>query len=805
MFELEQGFCCDPIAKRTRLSFVLLLALCFWAVAAFTFQNASGLSIDGAFFCGAVGVVLALTFVLLAKRTASQKAFALFLVLALSCTGITCGMSGVSCMEHSRLQLGLSNENSSAQRTLSLFVLSDSQESSYGTSLECLARVSSGTWAKLRVYTKDDTQWYYGQSLTANMDISLPSERQKDFYWSKGFCAKAQIETIKQSSWLTPFANERAQFIQTVRSTQGDTPQTVLLLALACGYRILLNDSGLYRDFQVAGLAHIVAVSGAHLSIAVAVVTALLLRMRVRKVIQIAVGILSIILFLFVCAFPISAFRAAFMSCMACLSFFAKRRSASQNALGLCIFVCLLTDPSLSVSVSFALSALSTLGIIVFVPSFMHFMGKSKKQKPLSKITTLIKESIALTLAASIATLPLSAALFAQVSLIAPISNVVLGFMFTPICISALACQLFFLATGVLPVGTTLCAQSLCAVFSFLVNTLASIPYAAIPMELSIEVAVCISASLFFLIFAYQRKVFAKGLPSQFLRFAQRKHRIFPWACVMVAGALIVTFIVGGKSSISLSALDVGQGDALLLCDGPANILVDTGNQDTLLKRELAKKGVCHLDAVFITHPDNDHCGSLPVLLSVVQVETGYVPADLLECSCSKCIWVKQTFSQAQVPLQGLEVGDSLQTKHCYLTTLWPYAYTEEGGNQDSLCLNIEVDVNTNAIPDFSAVLVGDAESETLEHLDSLGLIQQADIFKVGHHGSAVSCSQKLLDKISPLIALMSVGEYNRYGHPNAAILSLLEQNNIAIARTDKQGTVTCFFEEKGIRLTTSQ
>ena len=805
MLEVNQGFCVDPAAKRMRLSPLLLLALVFWISCAASFETAHGMDTAQLFLLGSYGAALAFgaAFCAMKIRVANIKLFAFAVSMLL--VGVTCSFASAIGVEHACAQFGVNSKSESAQQELSFFVLNDAHENSYGVSVECLTKTPDGSIAKVRLYAKKGNQFFYGQCVTAQVAVSLPKESQESAYWLKGIAAKADVKSVDDVSWVTPFAQKRALFIQHMSERLGESSQTGLLLALACGYRGLLQEGSLYRDFQVAGLAHIVAVSGAHLSLAIAFVTVLFSRLHVKRRYQALLSVLLVVLFLFVCAFPISAFRAAFMSLLACLSFFARRRAASQNALALCIFTCLLVDPAISVSASFALSALSTLGIIVFVPFFTRAFGGTKQRTFSSKAKAFVKESVSLTLSASIATLPLSAALFAQVSLIAPLSNVLLGLLFTPLCISALACQVLFLAFGSLPGVILAVCQGLCRVFSSLVSILAAFPYAAIPAELSIAFALALSALLFIGIISLQRGALVHVISN--LQVAQKTspHRKLLFCSAFAAIVLIAIVVSAGRSGeIYLAALDVGQGDALLLRDGKTAMLVDTGNQDTQLKRELAKKGIRRLDAVFITHPDNDHCGSLPALLSVVQVEKGCVPAPMITCACEKCAGVRDAFRIAGVPLAGMEVGDSVCANHVSATMVWPYVYAQEGGNQDSLCLNVTVDVDGDSAIDYTALLVGDAERETLQCMIEQGNIGKTDIFKVGHHGSAVSCDQNALDVLSPRIALLSVGAYNRYGHPNPEVLSLLEANQVVSARTDEQGTITCFFEKDGIRVTTS-
>lgn len=805
MLEINQGFCVDPVAKRMRLSPVLLLALVFWTSCAVSFEAERRMDTAQLFLLGSCGAVLAFgaAFWAIKIRVVNAKLF--FLAASMLLASVTCSFAGAVGIEHACAQFDVSDKSESAQQELSFFVLNDTQKGPYGVSAECLTKTPDGSIAKVRLYAKKGNQFFYGQCVTAQVAVSLPKESQESAYWSKGVAAKADVKSVDDVSWVTPFAEKRALFIQNVSERLGESSQTGLLLALACGYRGLLQGESLYRDFQVAGLAHIVAVSGAHLSLAIAFVTVLFSRLHVKRMYQALLSVLLVVLFLFVCAFPLSAFRAAFMSLLACMSFFARRRAASQNALALCIFTCLLVDPAISVSASFALSALSTLGIIVFVPFFTRAFGRTKQRTFSSKAKAFVKESVSLTLSASIATLPLSAALFAQVSLIAPLSNVLLGLLFTPLCISALACQALFLAFGSLPGVVLVICQGLCRVFSSMVSILAAFPYAAIPAELSITTAVALSTFLFIGIISSQRGALAHVISN--LQAAQKAgpQRKLLFCGAFATIALIAIIVSAGRSGeIYLAALDVGQGDALLLRDGKTAMLVDTGNQDTQLKRELAKKGIRQLDAVFITHPDNDHCGSLPALLSVVQVGKGCVPAPMLKCACDKCAGVRDTFRTAGVPLVGMEVGDSVCANHVSATMVWPYVYAQEGGNQDSLCLSVVVDVDGDSAIDYTALLVGDAERETLQSMIEQGNIGKTDIFKVGHHGSAVSCDQDTLDVLSPRIALLSVGAYNRYGHPNSEVLSLLETNQVVSARTDEQGTITCFFEKEGVRVTTS-
>ena len=807
--EISQAFFLEPLVKRLRLSAVLALALLFWASCAWFYSCSQTYSDKDCFGAALLSLVLSLLFLAGVKAAGKKNAFGgskgavvqkVLLALCAISIACTCACSGALRIANAQSALQL-EENTSAQATLSLFVLEDAQNSTYGIKADCLTCLEDGSIVRVRLQTSQDITLYYGQLVTAQVDLKKPSATQQESYWKKGIAARAQLVSITEVKWLTPFAAQRASFIESVL-TKDSSAQTGLFLALACGYRTVLQNDELYTNFQVAGLAHIVAVSGAHLSLAIAFVALLLTRLKLPKKALLTGSILTIFFLLFVCAFPISAFRAAFMAALSCFSFFAKRRPASQNALGLCIVFCLLVDPCSALSASFALSALSTAGIILLSPLFTRLLSRNKKASNSSLVET-INESLSLTLAASVATLPLSAALFSQVSLIAPLSNVVVGFLFAPLCLSALINQLLFLVSDCVFSLPYFFCKGLSSLFSGMVTVLAGIPYAAVPAHLSTECALALSAMLFFLIQAiFQwRSVSKREVKPDTSLAVPRKITLL--LTVFAVVAITVILIFPRNSAPYLAALNVGQGDALLLHDEQVSILVDTGNQDSMLKQELAKKGVYRLNAVFITHPDNDHCASLASLASVVEIEKIYVPASLLECSCEKCTTLMQTIKKTNVSYEGVEAGTTFATKHFSIEVLWPNEYTNEGGNEDSLCLRVQVDVDVNNENDYSALLVGDAEQETLQKLISKNKLDKVDIYKVGHHGSKISCNSEIVSVLDPKIALLSVGANNKYGHPNSEILALLEKQNTEIARTDTQGTITCYFEMKGIRMTT--
>ena len=163
--------------------------------------------------------------------------------------------------------------------------------------------------------------------------------------------------------------------------------------------------------------------------------------------------------------------------------------------------------------------------------------------------------------------------------------------------------------------------------------------------------------------------------------------------------------------------LDVGQGDAFLVSSCGQTLLVDTGNEDRKLRDALASVGVRRVDAVAVTHPDDDHCASLQSLVSYADVGAFLCAAPMLECGCEKCKGLLET-AKAAVGEEGvtaLDVGDVLHVGRFEMEVVWPESYEDEGGNADSLCLMARLDCDGDGAFDWKALFTGDAESGQLE------------------------------------------------------------------------------------------
>ena len=261
------------------------------------------------------------------------------------------------------------------------------------------------------------------------------------------------------------------------------------------------------------------------------------------------------------------------------------------------------------------------------------------------------------------------------------------------------------------------------------------------------------------------------------------------------------------SSQTTLKALDVGQGDSILIQSKGSSFMIDTGNQDNLLKTRLAENGVTHLDGILITHPDDDHCGSLDVIEQFVDVSKVYLANDLPTNNGNNCkklmTEIKKIVSETNIV--KLKVGDKICFGEVEMDIIWPDKYKDEGGNCDSLTAVANIDIGNDGIIESRALLCGDAEKDEIDTMFTKRRIPKIDIYKCGHHGSANALSDKGAKNLSPKVTIISVGAKNRYGHPNSKTIDLLKSTGSKIYRTDMSGTIVVYFNSTSIDISTQK
>ena len=659
----------------------------------------------------------------------------------------------------------------------------DARQGDFGATVRAVAySVSSGEEHAVSVtLPKGESGIFYGDSFSATCALSQPREASAERFYLQGIDAVSSPEAIERLDNLRSVGDVLANVRKSVIALfdgQGDVG--ALCQALVCGYREQLRETDLYAACKTVGVAHLVAVSGAHLSITCGMIASVLHVVRTPRRFSLTIQLAVLSIYLVLTGMPISALRAAAMAVVGMTSFLARRRRATLSALGACIVVIIAISPQSSVSISFFLSAMSTLGIIVLMPLISSWLSAVP-------LVRRIAEPLALTLAAMVPTTPFSAALFSQLPLVSPVANLVVAPLFTLSLTVSLVSTVVSLAAPVVAPLALPFANGTAFLLAQAITIFAEIPFACVPVSLSVSWGLAFSIAGPLLLWILWPQLTGAT--------------IFAMGSAVCACALAFVVVVPLLSPSEIVMLDVAQGDAFLLRSKGSAILIDTGNHDALLKEALARQGVFHLDAVVISHADDDHCGSLQALDGVVAIDSVLVAHDAVTCDCESCESLIKSASSVvgSANVKPLAVGDTVTCGEFSLKVIWPHKFNDEGGNADSLCLLASLATSGGT---WTALFCGDAESEQLKEMIDEGTLGDIDIYKVGHHGSKAALTESVVDAIRPEISLVSVGESNRYGHPAAQTLSLLDNVGSHVFRTDEMGDVSCEFSNDGIRVT---
>lgn len=237
--------------------------------------------------------------------------------------------------------------------------------------------------------------------------------------------------------------------------------------------------------------------------------------------------------------------------------------------------------------------------------------------------------------------------------------------------------------------------------------------------------------------------------------------------------------------------IDVGQGDSTLLLSGEHAMLIDCGDTDhgTAVQNYLKKQGIDKLEYLILTHPDADHIGGAPVIITKFDIENIYMSD-----------YVKDTKTYENV-LNAMEYrnyswstpvpGDTLNFGTAEITFLAPQK-TYEDPNNASIALIVKNGDN-------SFLFSGDAEQEAEKDILQSGISLDIDVYQAGHHGSRTSSSDAFLESMSPIYSVISCAEGNDYGHPHAETLNKFRSMGIQVFRTDEQGSIVANSDGKSI------
>ena len=250
--------------------------------------------------------------------------------------------------------------------------------------------------------------------------------------------------------------------------------------------------------------------------------------------------------------------------------------------------------------------------------------------------------------------------------------------------------------------------------------------------------------------------------------------------------------VSGNVEEMTVDFIDVGQGDSTLITCGGESMLIDAGDTDkgTTVQLYLSKHKVKELKYLVLTHPDSDHIGGAPVIITKFSIGKAYVS----NFTKTNRIYenLMQAFEYKDLKPAVPESGSICTLGTATITFLAPNK-VYDNPNDSSVALIIK-DGNKKFL------FTGDAESDAEKDIIATGIDISADVYQVGHHGSKTSSSQALLDAVNPSAAVISCGEGNKYGHPDAETLSRFRAAGIEVYRTDEEGSIEATTDGKTIK-----
>jgi competence protein ComEC len=264
------------------------------------------------------------------------------------------------------------------------------------------------------------------------------------------------------------------------------------------------------------------------------------------------------------------------------------------------------------------------------------------------------------------------------------------------------------------------------------------------------------------------------------------RHALVAALAVAAVGAVAWQLVPAGGAvppprGLRVTALDVGQGDAILIEAPGASMLVDEGPPEGRAADQLRRRGIRRLSLLVLTHPQRDHVGGARDVLRRLRVDMVLDPA--LQARSPYRDDAVDEARRRHVPVAVARRGVRFRIGPLVVRVLWPEdaGAPGEDPNQNAIVLLV-------SYGSTDALLTADAESDVTLPLRP----PPVEILKVAHHGSADTGLPELLRRTTPRIALISVGAGNDYGHPTASTLAALaDVPGLAVGRTDRDGSVS--------------
>ena len=626
----------------------------------------------------------------------------------------------------------------------------------------------------------------FGDYIKINAKIELPSKARNymGFDYQRYLKSKKIIATIIDVENVEILDVNKVNIVENIFNSVRNNIKEIMYKLLPKDARELAVgmiigdkdelDAKIEEDFKNSNLTHMLAVSGAHISYVILGLNLMLKKTsnRFRKIFIIC----FLIFFVGVTNFTPSVQRASTMAILLLISTMLYRSQDTCTSIAFSGLVILIINPYSFFDIGFQLSFGGTIGIVLMYNNLI------KRFKTNEKINGYIVSSICVSVCANLIIIPIMAFNFNTVSLTFWISNLLAGPFLGVIII--LGFCVYLLSFVIFPVAKIISIplKYLIYILLAIVKYCSKIPFSSITIRTPYIFEILIYYIVLYLVFNYAKiKPYSKKLVVIILIII-----LIANSCIFVQnhGKMIIYFI------------DVGQGDSTLIRTAKnKTILIDGGGSEnssfdvgekTLLPYLLDRK-ITVLDYVVISHFDTDHCGGILYLMEHIKVRNIIISKQGKESSNYNKF--KNIVINKEISVIFVKKGDKIKIDNeTYMDVLFP----SNNFISDNILNNNSI-VTKVCYNNFSILFTGDveeiAENEICREYHTTDKLK-ANILKVAHHGSKTSSTAEFIKMVKPQIALIGVGEKNKFGHPNDGVIQRLKNMNTKIYRTDKMGEI---------------
>ena len=603
-----------------------------------------------------------------------------------------------------------------------------------------------------------------------------------------------KIELIKEKNINYLFINLYKVKNKIIKNINNKFPEETREVVLG----ILLGDKSsieedVRQNFADSSLSHILAVSGTHISYVVICISVLFKKLKLNKNIRKVLTSLVLFMYLYLVDFSVSATRAVIMSTIVIMQMLFYRKQDTITTIAFSSIIILINNPYSILNIGFLLSYGGTIGIILFV----NRISIESKEDFFQRFKSYLKDICIVTISAQTIIMPIIIYYFNTISFTFIISNIIASLIIGPIIMIGLV--IIAISFFKIPI-ISLIIRFYNILIVILVRTadiISKIPMSKIYLKTPTTLEIIFYYSVVFLIALLiyikksNRKFIKKTIQIDIYNlknfFINNRNKVLIF--ISIVSLISITSIKIPKE-LKINFIDVGQGDSCLITT-PQNkkVIVDSGGSESydvgknVLLPYLLDKRITKIDYIMISHFDTDHCKGFEYVLENIKVKNVII---------SKQSETSENFKQIMKIIRKKRINLIIVQKETKIkidnfTTVDILSPQSE---------NIADNMNDNSIVakfeayNFSILFTGDASEKIEKELIKEKINLKSDILKVSHHGSKTGTSEEFLKSVKPKIALIGVGENNKFGHPTKDVIKRLTENKIKIYRTDTDGEI---------------